>query len=111
MMDLRRCVDDLMRDGRLSQQDANIITSKTRTREQSAMHPLAYIATLKLTDRQPGKQQASPILDDNVLCQWLSDKSQLPLFHIDPLKVNVTLCHFFNSPLSSISFSFKSVML
>ncbi len=95
LMDLRRCVDDLMADGRLSQQDANIITSKTRTREQSAMHPINYIATLKLSDKKPPNENAKDtvkgaLLDENVLCEWLSQKSQLPLFHIDPLKITVT---------------------
>jgi hypothetical protein len=37
IIDLRGCVDELLQDGRLSQSDANIITSKTRTREQSAI--------------------------------------------------------------------------
>jgi general secretion pathway protein E len=91
LMDLRSCVDGLMADGRLSQQDANIITSKTRTREQSAMHPINYIASLKLTDQKPSESQAkSPILDDLVLSEWISQKSGFPLFHIDPLKINVT---------------------
>jgi general secretion pathway protein E len=86
IIDLRRCVDDLLADGRLSQQDANIITSKTRTREQATMHPISYIATLKLAD------QLSPnaTLDDNALCEWLSNNSKVPLFHIDPLKIDVS---------------------
>jgi len=91
LMDLRSCVDALMADGRLSQQDANIITSKTRTREQSAMHPINYIATLKLPDQKPDESQAqSAVLNDLVLSEWVSHKSGLPLFHIDPLKINVT---------------------
>jgi general secretion pathway protein E len=91
LMDLRSCVDALMADGRLSQQDANIITSKTRTREQSAMHPISYIATLKLPDQKPDESQAqSAVLNDLVLSEWVSHKSGLPLFHIDPLKINVT---------------------
>jgi len=89
LMDLRSCVDDLIADGRLSQQDANIITSKTRTREQSAMHPINYIASLKLTDQDPSAS-ATGILNDAVLSEWLSHKSGLPLFHIDPLKINVS---------------------
>ncbi|MFT6103359.1 MAG: general secretion pathway protein E [Granulosicoccus sp.] len=90
-MDLRSCVDALMTDGRLSQQDANIITSKTRTREQSAMHPINYIATLKLPDQKADESPAqSAVLNDLVLSEWVSHKSGLPLFHIDPLKINVT---------------------
>ncbi len=84
-IDLRTCVDDLLAEGRLSREDANLITSKTRTREQAAMHPISYIASLKL----PDKKNEPASLEENALCQWLSDKSQMPLFHIDPLKINV----------------------
>jgi general secretion pathway protein E len=86
MIELRACVDDLLLDGRLSQQDANMITSKTRTREQSGMHPINYVASFKLQDQS----HASRILDDNALCEWLSAKSQTPLFTIDPLKIDVS---------------------
>jgi general secretion pathway protein E len=86
IIDLRGCVDELLQDGRLSQSDANIITSKTRTREQSAMHPLNYIGSLKLSDQL----LANTFLDENALCEWLSAKSQVPLFQIDPLKINVS---------------------
>lgn len=86
MFDLRACVDELVADGLLSQQDANLITSKTRTREQSAMHPITYIASMKLSNQQ----NPSTLLDDSALCQWVSEKSQVPLFHIDPLKINVS---------------------
>ncbi len=86
IIDLRGCVDELLQDGRLSQSDANIITSKTRTREQSAMHPLNYIGSLKL----PDQLLANTFLDENALCEWLSAKSQVPLFQIDPLKINVS---------------------
>ncbi len=86
IMDLRRCVDDLVDEGRLSQQDANLITSKTRTREQAAMHPISYIASLKLPDQLAD----SAVLDEYRLCDWVSEKTQMPLYHIDPLKINVS---------------------
>lgn len=86
MIDLRNCIDDLILDERLSQQDANIITSKTRTREQALLHPINYIASFKLIDQSQPKR----VLDDHVLCEWVSEKSQTPLYHIDPLKINVT---------------------
>lgn len=86
IIDLRGCVDELLKDGRLSQPDANVITSKTRTREQSTMHPINYIASLKLADQCV----SGAFLDDNTLCEWMSAKSHVPLFQIDPLKVNVS---------------------
>jgi general secretion pathway protein E len=86
IIDLRRCVDDLLLEGRLNQQDAHLITSKTRSREQAAMHPISYISSLKLTDQL----HLPAVLDEHTLCQWVSENSQTPLFTIDPLKVNVS---------------------
>jgi len=84
-LDLRRLVTDLVDDARLSQEDANSLLGKARTREQAMMHPLAYIATQGLEDRaRPGK-----LLDGDTLTAWLAEKAQLPIFHIDPLKIDV----------------------
>lgn len=86
IIDLRECVNELVRDGRLSQENANLVTSNMRTREQAAMHPLNYIASFKLSDNG----DAATILDDLTLTEWMSERSQLPYYHIDPLKVNVS---------------------
>ncbi len=85
-LNLRSLLDDLVDDGRLRRQDANILTGATRTREQAAMHPLTYIASQELDDLgNPGKY-----LNADTLTLWLADKAQLPLVHIDPLKINAT---------------------
>ncbi|ODS24540.1 type II secretion system protein E [Candidatus Endobugula sertula] len=86
-IELHQCVNELLADGRLNQQDANLITSASRTREQAAMHPISYIASLKLHDRK----SEGALLDEGTLSEWMSHVSQLPLFTIDPLKVNVSL--------------------
>ena len=86
VLDLRTCINDLIADGRLSQKDANLITSRSRSREEATMHPLNYIATLKLQDQL----NTGGLLDDNALCHWLSERTHIPLFHIDPLKINVS---------------------
>ncbi len=86
IFELRQCVEALVDDGYISQQDANLITSKTRTREQSSMHPINYIASFKLTNLHDN----SDLVDAPILCQWVSDKSRIPLYHIDPLKINVS---------------------
>ena len=84
VLDLRGVLMDLIADGRVLQEDANVLLGATRTREQSIMHPVAYIATQSLDDRKrPGK-----ILDGNALTEWLAEKCKYPLFHIDPMKIN-----------------------
>ncbi|NIB42846.1 type II/IV secretion system protein [Pseudomaricurvus alkylphenolicus] len=83
MVDLRNLLDDLVEDGRIGATDANFIAGQSRSREQTAMHPLSYIATQQLDDRaNPGT-----VLDELVLSQWLANRAELPLKHIDPLKI------------------------
>lgn len=88
VLDLRGLISDLVADGRMSQADANVLLGASRTREQAIMHPLAYIATQNIEDaKNPGK-----ILTDDLLTEWLAKKSRLPLFHIDPMKIDVAKC-------------------
>ncbi len=49
------------------------------------MHPLTYLATQQLHDQTRGGK----ILDELALTAWLSDTCDLPLFHIDPMKMQV----------------------
>lgn len=110
-IDLRVLIDDLVNDGYLRQQDAHLVTSRTRSGDQSAMHPLMYIASLKLPRQSPriqadidgnddsllsdndsnndSNKDTSTLLTEDVLCEWLSHKSGLPLYNIDPLRIDV----------------------
>jgi general secretion pathway protein E len=88
VLDLRGLMNDLVADGLVKQSDANMLLGASRTREQAIMHPLAYIATQNLEDaKRPGK-----MLDEMTLTQWLAKKANLPLFHIDPMKIDVAKC-------------------
>ena len=83
IVDLRNLLDDLVEDGRLQRTDANLISGQTRSREQSAMHPLSYIASLNLEDAA----HQGRVLDEAHLSQWMADKAGLELVHINPLKI------------------------
>ena len=84
-LDLASVLADLTADGFLDRGTANQILGQNRSREQSAMHPLVYIAGQQLENRlQPGRK-----LDAETLTRWLAEKSGLPVWHIDPLRVNV----------------------
>lgn len=84
-LDIRNLLDDLVDAGRLLPTEANRVAGANRSRDEVAMHPLNYLASLGLDDvKNSGRQ-----LSEEVLCQWLADKSQMPLYHIDPLKVRV----------------------
>ena len=85
LLDLRGVLTDLQRSGRISQEDVNRVLGSTRTREESALHPITYVGAQQLRDRQrPGKT-----LDELALTAWLAEQSGLPLFHIDPMKLQV----------------------
>ncbi|MGD8175913.1 GspE/PulE family protein [Marinimicrobium sp. ARAG 43.8] len=84
-LDLRRLVDDLVADSRLDREDANRLLGAVRTREQAMMHPLAYVGGQGLEDRaSPGRP-----LDTEALTAWMAERAELPVFHIDPLKIDV----------------------
>lgn len=83
-LDLRSVLLELVDDGYILQSDANFVMGATRTREQSAMHPLTYIATQGLHHTKSKKT-----LDELALSTWLSLKTGFELFNIDPMKVPV----------------------
>lgn len=84
-LDLRNILADLQLDGRISQETMNYMLGTSRTPEQTAMHPVSYVASQNLEDlTRPGKT-----LDEMAITAWLADKSQLQVFHIDPMKLQV----------------------
>lgn len=85
ILDLRNILTDLQFDGRISQETMNHMLGTSRTPEQTAMHPVTYVASQNLEDlSRPGK-----LLDEMAITAWLADKSQLQVFHIDPMKLQV----------------------
>lgn len=85
LLDLRSILNGLVEDSLLRQEDANFIIGANRTREQTAMNPLTYIATQNL-ENQLHKGRT---LDELTLVGWLAESSKLSVFHIDPMKVPV----------------------
>jgi general secretion pathway protein E len=86
VLDLRSLLNDLVNAGRMSQEDANLLQGANRNRQQAAMHPLAYIASQTVEDlSRPGK-----LLDSETLTHWLAERANLPVVHIDPLKIDVS---------------------
>jgi len=81
-VDLRWCLDELLKDGRISQRDANLVSTSPRSREQLNWHPLQIIASFDFAD-EAGK---GPLKLD-VLTAWLAGRAGQPVFHIDPIKI------------------------
>jgi len=86
LLDLRGLLEDLVGQGYVSRLDANRIVGTPRTAEQAQMHPLSYIASCDIANQKvPGA-----LLSNEVLSAWLAESSSHSLYHIDPLKVNVS---------------------
>ncbi len=83
-IDLRWCLDELQKDGRLSQRDANLVATTPRPRDQLNWHPLQVIAHFDFVDAQG---DGKTLLTVDMLTDWLAGKAGQPVFHIDPLKI------------------------
>lgn len=83
-VDVRWCLDALLKEGRINQREVNLIATTPRRKDQLQWHPLQFIASFDLTDATTQQK-----LNVQTLSQWLADKADIPFFRIDPLKVNV----------------------
>jgi len=84
-MDTSWCLEQLQKDGRITERNKLLIQTTHRQREQLKWHPLQWIAHFNLID------QAHPqsTLTLNRLCQWIAEKANIPFYIIDPLKADV----------------------
>lgn len=83
-VDTRWCLDELLKEGRISQRDANLVATTPRTRDKLLWHPLQMIAQFDFIDQEIPTAK----LNLETLSAWLAHKAHQPLFHIDPLKIN-----------------------
>src|SRR5690606_25305212 len=85
-LDSRWLLEELLREGRVSSDEAERILRMPRFGDEAKMHPTEWIAAQKPLDLgTPGKSFTA-----ESLLGWLGARVQQPYFHIDPLKINVT---------------------
>ncbi|WP_096911505.1 GspE/PulE family protein [Acinetobacter colistiniresistens] len=84
-VDVTWCLEQLLKDGRITERDKLLIQTTHRQKDQLKWHPLQWIANFNLKDQL----NAGSSLGLNRLCQWLAEKADIPLFVIDPLKADV----------------------
>ena len=84
-IDTSWCLDQLQKDGRITERDKMLIQTTHRQRDQLKWHPLQWISNFNLVDQSHPQSK----LTLNRLCQWLAEKSGLPFYIIDPLKADV----------------------
>ena len=79
------CLEQLFKDGKISERDRMLVQTTHRQREQLKWHPLQWIANFHLVDQS----HSQTTLTLNRLCQWLAEKTGLMFYIIDPLKADV----------------------
>ena len=84
-IDLQWCLSQLKKAKKISEKDANLIQTTSRSKEQLNWHPVQWIAYFNVVDQTHPESK----LTLNRLCQWLSQGSNIPYFVIDPLKADV----------------------
>jgi general secretion pathway protein E len=84
-IDVRWVMRELLDEGRVLKEDYNVISTTPREKSELNWHPIQIVAKYRLEDRTG----EAGILDTEWLSNWLAGKAGLPVFHIDPLKVQV----------------------
>jgi general secretion pathway protein E len=87
ILDLRSLMNDLLEDKILSQDDVDRLLVLPRGKVDTAKHPIVYLSEQQLENRK----EAGKTLDLDYLGHWLANRSGLPYFDIDPLRVKASL--------------------
>ncbi|HEX4937755.1 MAG TPA: GspE/PulE family protein [Candidatus Kapabacteria bacterium] len=85
-IDVRWVLDGLLEDARITERDLNFVTGQRREKTELNWNPLQFVAKFNLTDQHDEHHKLT--LDK--LTDWLSKRANQPVYHIDPLKVDVT---------------------
>jgi general secretion pathway protein E len=84
-IDTTWCLDQLQKDGKITERDKMLVQTTHRQRDQLKWHPLEWISHFNLIDQS----HPQTTLTLNRLCQWLAEKASLAFYVIDPLKADV----------------------
>ncbi|RRJ82371.1 GspE/PulE family protein [Aestuariirhabdus litorea] len=85
LLDLSAVVRQLMAKNIITPDQAEEVLARPRASSQSRLHPLEFVAGHGFT-RHDGSDRP---LDLDYLSRWLAEWAGQPLYHIDPLKVDV----------------------
>ena len=102
-LDLSELLSELLAQQRISQDAAEQAMSAARQGADPSLHPLEFIASRQLPDRQhPGQH-----LDLDSLTAWLARQAGQPYLRIDPLRIDVAGI----TPLISFAFAQRHKIL
>lgn len=84
-IDTTWCLEQLKKDGYITDREKILVQTTQRQREQLKWHPLQWIAHFNLKNQH----NLAQLLSLNFLTEWLAQKAHLPVYSIDPLKADV----------------------
>jgi len=85
LLDLPTVLDDFVREGFISQRQAEDILIAPRTKKELTQHPMEIIAAREYENLlQPGHN-----FDLEAMTSWMAEKARQPAVRVDPLKINV----------------------
>ncbi len=84
VIDVRWVMGKLLEEGRVRQEDYNVIATTPRAPTEQNWHALEVVAKYRLADALEGG-----LLDGEALSRWMADQTGLDYYQIDPLKVVV----------------------
>jgi general secretion pathway protein E len=85
LLDLPTLLDEFVREGFISQRQAEDVLIAPRTKKELSQHPMEIIAAREFENRhKPGHA-----FDLETMTAWLGEKSRQPVIRVDPLKINV----------------------
>ena len=77
-------IDDLHKEGILSDDDKNIAQSARRGHGEQKLHAISLLGKQNLNN-----QQTNAALTEESICEWLAAQEKLDYYRIDPLEVDV----------------------
>lgn len=86
LIDLRWVLDELLADGIIDQRGYNLVITSRRDKDK---HPLQVVSEFQRQLQDSSHAHPAHTLTLDWLNTWLADKANLPLVHIDPLKIDV----------------------
>ncbi len=85
LLDLPTLLDDFVREGFISQRQAEDVLIAPRTKKELTQHPMEIIAAREYENRtKPGNT-----FDLECMTDWMATLARQPLVRVDPLKINV----------------------
>jgi general secretion pathway protein E len=84
-LQLKEVLDWLVQDGVVEAEAVAKLMNEARLGQSSARHPIVVISEARLRAKTPPNALVTP----DLLVEWLAGRLKMPMYHIDPLKIDL----------------------